>query len=271
MSEPIRITDIGDPRIAAYARLTEAQLRSRRDGSRAVFLAESLPVIGYALDAGCRPLSFLMDRRHLEGPGRPMLERCPEVPVFTAEDETLEQLTGYKLTRSVLCAMARPPERCVEEVCRGARRLAVLEGITDAANVGAIFRSAAALGMDGVLLSPTCADPLNRRACRVSMGGVFQIPWARFDRWPEEGMAYLRGEGITTLAMALRTDSLSLEDPGLTRLPRLALLLGTEGSGLRDETIALAHHTVRIPMAHGVDSLNVAAAAAVAFWQLKPR
>lgn len=269
MAQIIRIQDAHDPRLDVYARLTEAQLRSRRDPESALFIAESVPVIACALDAGYEPVSLLMDERHVRGPGRELIERCGEIPVYTAEDEVLETLTGYRLTRSVLAALRRQREPSPESVCAGARRLAVLEDLTDTTNLGALFRSAAALGMDGVLLSPSCADPLCRRAVRVSMGGVFQIPWCRLPGWPEEGMAFLRARGFQTAALALREDSLPLDEPRLKELPRLALLLGTEGSGLSPAAIRAADLTVRIPMSHGVNSLNVAAAAAVAFWALR--
>jgi len=275
MARIIEITDLNAPELAPYARLTEAQMRNRRAPERGLFIAESAKVIGYALDAGCVPLSFLMERRHIEGQGRPLLERCGDVPVYTAERAVLAGLTGYELTRGMLCALRRPRARTVEEVCAGARRLAVLEGITDHANVGAIFRCAAALGMDGVLLDPTCCDPLYRKAVRVSMGTVFQIPWARLgengEDWPGPGLERLRELGFRTVAMALREDSLSLDDPRLLGAEKLAILLGSEGDGLRPETIGRCDCTVRIPMSHGVDSLNVAAAGAVAFWQLGPR
>ena len=269
MAQIIRIHQIEDPRLDVYARLTEAQLRSRRDPKSALFVAESAAVISCALDAGCEPVSLLMDERHINGPGRALIDRCGETPVYTAEDALLETLTGYRLTRSVLAAFRRPPEPSPESVCAGARRLAVLEDLTDTTNLGALFRSAAALGVDGVLLSPSCADPLCRRACRVSMGAVFQIPWCRLTGWPEAGLGFLRRNGFRTAALALREDSLPLDDPRLKAIPRLALLLGSEGPGLTQAAIEAADLTVRIPMSHGVNSLNVAAAAAVAFWELR--
>ena len=269
MAQIVPITDLADPRLDVYARLTEPQLRSRRDSARALFIAESARVIGIALDAGCEPVSLLMDERHIRGPGRALMERCADAPVYTAPDDVLERLTGYALTRGMLCAMRRPPERTPEEILSPARRLAVLEDIADTTNLGAVFRSAAALGIDGVLLSPSCADPLTRRSCRVSMGAVFQIPWARFSAWPEAGLSLLRRHGFRAAALALREDALSLDDPRLKAGERLALLLGSEGNGLRPETIDGCDFTVRIPMAHGVDSLNAAAAAAVAFWELR--
>ena len=272
MANIIEITDLTHPGLDVYARLTEAQLRSRRDPAKAVFIAESIKVIEYALAAGCRPISFLMERRQIEGQARALLEQWPDVPVYTAHREVLAGLTGYELTRGVLCAMARPAPAEAEQVCAGARRIAVLEGIVDASNLGAIFRSAAALGMDAVLLSPTCCDPLSRRAARVSMGTVFQIPWARIPwEWPGEGLSKLRDMGFKSAAMALDDRAVSVEDPRLMAEEKLAILLGTEGTGLTDAAISACDYTVCIPMCHGVDSLNVAAASAVAFWQLRAR
>ena len=272
MAELIEVTDLAQPGLEAYAHLTEAQLRNKLEPEKGIFIAESPKVIRRALEAGCVPVSLLMERRHLAGQGGEMMALCGDVPVYTADREVLARLTGYQLTRGILCAMIRPPRPTVEELCAGARRVAVLEGITDTTNLGAIFRSAAALGMDGVLLTPTCCDPLYRRAVRVSMGTVFQIPWARLgDRpgqWPGEGMARLGALGFRTAAMALREDSLPVDDPRLAAEERLAIVLGTEGDGLAPGTIAACDYTVRIPMTHGVDSLNVAAASAVAFWQL---
>ena len=267
----VEINDITAPELDVYARLTEAQLRSARF-SGGLFIAESEKVISCALEAGCVPVSLLMDRRHADGPGRAIGERCGDVPVYTGDETVLASLTGYALTRGILCAMERPALPEAESVCAGASRIAVLEDITDTTNVGAIFRSAAALGADGVLLSPGCADPLSRRACRVSMGTVFQIPWTRLgsrkEDWPEAGMGRLRAMGFRTAALALSDRSVSIDDPCLAAEPKLALVLGTEGDGLRRETVAACDYTVRIPMAHGVDSLNVAAAGAVAFWEL---
>ena len=268
MPNIIEITDLNDPALAPYFRLTEAQLRNRRHPDQGIFLAESHKVIGHALDAGCEPLSFLMERRQIAGISGTLLERCPNTPVYTADRETLAGLTGYELTRGCLCAMRRPAAKTLEDVTAQARRIAVLDGIADAANVGAILRSAAALHMDAILLSPTCCDPLNRRAVRVSMGTVFQIPWARLDPdWPEQ----LRRLGIKTAALALTDRSVSVDDPALTAEPRLALVLGSEGDGLSDAVLRACDYTVKIPMSHGVDSLNVAAAAAVAFWELRIR
>ena len=266
------ITDFNAPELDVYARLTENQLVNRADPDNALFIAESPLVIGRALDAGCVPVSFLMERKHVEGKAQGLLERCPpDIPVYAAPLEVLEQLTGFKLTRGMLCAMRRPRLPSVEEVCAGARRVAVLENVMNPTNIGAIFRSAAALNMDAVLLSSAGSDPLYRRAVRVSMGTVFQIPWTYFPEdapWPEGGMALLRQLGFKTAAMALRDDSLSIDDPRLLTEQKLAIVLGTEGDGLADGTIAHCDYTVRIPMAHGVDSLNVAAASAVAFYQL---
>ena len=271
----VEIADLSMPELDVFARLTEAQLRSRLEPEKGVFIAESPKVITRALDAGCQPLALLMERRHLGGQGRALLERCGAVPVYTADRAVLAELTGYELTRGILCAMRRPVQPSVEELCVGARRVAVLEGIVDTTNVGAIFRSAAALHMDAVLLTPTCCDPLCRRAARVSMGTVFQIPWTRIGAaasdWPGAGLAQLPALGFQTAAMALNEHSVSIDDVVLRRAEKLAIVLGTEGDGLARETVAQCDYTVRIPMAHGVDSLNVAAASAVAFWQLGAR
>ena len=271
----VEITDPQASQLDVYARLTEAQLRSRRRPEDGLFIAESAVVIGHALDAGYQPVSLLMERRQLEGKDRPLAQRVGDVPIYVGEREVLSGITGYALTRGVLCAMRRPALPTVEQVCAGARRLAVLEGIVDAANVGAIFRSAAALGMDGVLVSPTCIDPLCRRAVRVSMGTVFQIPWAWLgedsSQWPQPGLSRLQELGFQTVAMALSDQSVSIDDPVLARSERLAVILGAEGDGLSPHTIASCDYTARIPMYHGVDSLNVAAAGAVIFWQLGAR
>ena len=271
MPNIVEISDLSAPELEVYARLTEAQLQSRLHPERALFIAESPVVIGYALDAGCTPVSLLMERRHITGKAAALIERCGGIPVYTADDALLSRLTGYPLTRGVLCAMRRPAPNSAESVCANARRVAVLEGIVDTTNIGAIFRSAAALGMDAVLLTPTCCDPLNRRAVRVSMGTVFQVPWARFDTWPEKGLRTLNALGFRTAAMALTDDSIAIDDPALAVEERLAIVLGTEGDGLASGTIAQCDYTVKIPMTHGVDSLNVAAAGAVAFWQLRAR
>ena len=230
-------------------------------------------MIGRALDAGCVPISLLLERAHVEGQGKEIISRCGEIPVYTAEFDVLTKLTGFKLTRGMLCAMYRPKLPAVEAVCRGARRIAVLENVMNPTNIGAIFRSAAALNMDAVLLTPACSNPLYRRAIRVSMGTVFQVPWTFLEgtEWPQHGMELLSGLGFKTAAMALSDESVRIDDPRLMAEDRLALILGTEGDGLAEETIADCDYTVRIPMAHGVDSLNVAAASAVAFWQLGSR
>lgn len=267
MPNIIDITDFHAPELDMFARLTEAQLRNRLEPSKGVFIAESPKVITRALDAGYEPVALLMERRHIEGDAAGLLRRCPDVPVYTAGREVLAGLTGYELTRGVLCAMRRRPLPAVEELLAGARRVAVLEGIVDHTNVGAIFRSAAALSMDAVLVTPTCCDPLYRRAVRVSMGTVFQVPWA----WLEGDISQLHRLGFKTAAMALCADSLSLRDKRLAQQEKLAIVLGTEGDGLAPKTIADCDYTVRIPMSHGVDSLNVAAASAVAFWQLRRR
>ena len=265
MINQITINDFAAPELDVYARLTENQLVNRADPAHAMFVAESPLVIGRALDAGCEPISFLMEPRHLEGKGRAVVERCAQVPVYTAELEVLTQLTGFHLTRGMLCAMYRPPLPSLETVCAGARRVAVLENVMNPTNIGAIFRSAAALNIDGVLLTSAGSDPLYRRAVRVSMGTVFQVPWTYLpEHWPE----VLHRMGFKTAAMALREDSLHIADPILQAQPKLAIVMGTEGDGLASGTIAGCDYTVRIPMSHGVDSLNVAAASAVAFYQL---
>ena len=268
MASIIEIQNFSDPALDLYARLTENQLLNRADPENALFIAESPLVIGRALDAGCKPVSFLMERQHIEGKGREILARCcQDVPVYTAEESVLAQLTGFHLTRGMLCAMRRPKLPSVEEVCRSARRIAVLENVMNPTNIGAIFRSAAALGMDAVLLTCAGSDPLYRRASRVSMGNVFLIPWTYL---PEEGdwTQLLRSFGFHTVAMALRDDSVRLDDPRLAAEEKLAIVMGTEGDGLASSTIASCDYTVKIPMYHGVDSLNVAAASAVAFYEL---
>ncbi len=275
MATVIEITDLSSPALAIYARLTETQLRNRLEPEKGLFIAESPKVIVRALDAGYEPVSFLMERRHIEGQARDILARSGEVPVYTADREMLAGLTGYQLTRGILCAMRRPHLLTVEELCAGARRVAVLENIVDATNVGAIFRSAAALHMDAVLVTPCCCDPLNRRAVRVSMGTVFQIPWTRIgskaDDWPQPGIGHLRQLGFKIASMALNATAVSIEDPRLPAEEKLAIVLGTEGDGLSAGTLADSDYTVQIPMSHDVDSLNVAAASAVAFWQLRVR
>ena len=275
MPNIIEITEFNAPELDVYARLTEAQLRMRVAPEKGVFIAESPKVIGYALDAGCVPVSLLMERRHIAGKASALIARCGDIPVYTAESEVLARLTGYPLTRGVLCAMRRPALRPVETVCAGARRVAVLEDIVDTTNVGALFRCAAALGVDAVLLTPACCDPLNRRVVRVSMGTVFQVPWTRIGwanaDWPEAGLARLTAMGFRTAAMALSPDARPVDDPVLKAVDRLAIVLGTEGDGLAPTTLARCDYTVMIPMAHGVDSLNVAAAGAVAFWEMRRR
>jgi len=275
MPNIIEISEFTAPELDAYARLTEAQLRNKLEPEKGIFIAESTKVIGTALDAGYEPVSLLMEPKHIDGDAAHIIARCGSIPVYTAQRSVLAKLTGYELTRGVLCAMRRPKPRSLEEVCAGARRVAVLEGIVDATNVGAIFRSAAALNMDAVLLTPTCGDPLYRRAARVSMGTVFQIPWARIGSaptdWPHPGLELLRELGFKTAAMALSDNSVSIDDPRLAGEEKLAIVLGTEGDGLSGITIADCDYTVKIPMAHGVDSLNVAAASAVAFWELRVR
>lgn len=275
MARVIEITDFQASELDVYARLTEAQLRNRAQPQNAMFIAESPKVIARALDAGCEPVSMLLERKHIEGQAREVIERCGDIPIYTSPLDVLTQLTGFKLTRGVLCAMYRPQQPTVEEICQKAKRVAVLENIMNPTNLGAIFRSAAALGIDGVLLTPACTDPLYRRSVRVSMGTVFQIPWAylgeELEQWPHPGMERLHELGFRTAAMALRDDSVSIDDSQLMAEEKLAIVLGTEGDGLADDTIADCDYTVRIPMSHGVDSLNVAAASAVAFWQLGTR
>lgn len=272
MAHIFEITDIHAPELRPYVQLTHAQLRSRRDPEQGILIAESAKVIACALNAGCRPVSFLMEQRQLPAFAEQFQDRCGDVPVYTADREVLAQLTGYALTRGMLCAMRRPALPAMEDLCRNARRIAVLEHVTDSSNVGAIFRCAAALGMDAVLAAPSCCDPFYRRSIRVSMGTVFQIPWTWIDEtWPTPGLSRLKELGFQTAALALDHRSVSIEEPALARADKLALLLGSEGDGLSPETIAGCDYTVRIPMFHQVDSLNVAAAAAVAFWQLRPR
>lgn len=275
MPQIIEITDLTRPELDVFCRLTEAQLRNRLEPEKGVFIAESPTVIGLALDAGYEPLALLTERKFIEGKAAGIIARCGEIPLYTGEREVLARLTGYELTRGVLCAMRRPSPKDFREVCAGTRRVAVLENVVDSTNVGAIIRSAAALGIDAVLLTPSCCDPLNRRAVRVSMGTVFQIPWAYIGEqpadWPSPGLDWLNELGFKTAAMALREDSVSIDDEGLAAEPKLAIVLGTEGTGLTTRTIADCDYTVRIPMQHGVDSLNVAAASAVAFWQLRAK
>lgn len=275
MPNIIEIKDFNDSRLDVYARLTENQLRCREHPENALFIAESPKVIERALDGGFEPVSLLMERKHVEGQAKDVIARCGDIPVFTSTLDVLTELTGFQLTRGVLCAMRRRPLPGLEEVCEGTKRIAVLENIMNPTNVGAIFRSAAALGMDAVLLTPACSDPLYRRSVRVSMGTVFQIPWtyigSEVSDWPEKGLKRLNDMGFKTAAMALSDNSVSIDDEKLMAEDKLAIILGTEGDGLADETIADCDYTVKIPMYHDVDSLNVAAASAVAFWQLKSR
>ena len=272
MPNIVEITDFHAPELDPYARLTQNQLRCRLEPEKGIFIAESPKVISRALDAGYEPVSLLMERRQITGPAAEILTRCGDAPVYTADRELLAGLTGFELTRGVLCAFRRPAPCSAEELCKAARRVAVLEGIVDSTNVGAIFRSAAALNMDAVLINPSCCDPLCRRAVRVSMGTVFQVPWAQLGEtpadWPGQGLARLRAMGFKTAAMALSDRSVPIDDEALAAEPKLAIVLGTEGDGLAHATIAACDYTVKIPMSHGVDSLNVAAASAVAFWQL---
>ena len=267
MSRVIEITDFSAPELDIYARLTENQLVSRANPENAMFVAESPVVIERALDSGCVPVSFLMEKKHVDGKGKTAIARCPDIPVYAAELEVLTKLTGFHLTRGMLCAMRRPKLQSVDEICAEAARVAVLENVMNPTNIGAIFRSAAALGIDAVLLTHAGSDPLYRRAVRVSMGTVFQIPWtylAEDTDWQD----LLHGLGFKTAAMALRDDSYSIADERLKEIKKLAIVLGTEGDGLASSTIADCDYTVKIPMSHGVDSLNVAAASAVAFYQL---
>lgn len=271
MINQIRITDFNAPELDVYARIKEVVLLNRAKPEEGIFIAESPKVIERALDSGCEPISILMEERHIEGEGKSVLERCGDIPVYTAEFDVLKELTGFPLTRGMLCAMRRPAPLSLQQVCENATRLAILEDVVNPTNVGAIFRSAAALGMDAVILTQACSDPLYRRAIRVSMGTVFQIPWTYVDKsveWPDEGMKFLHDMGFKTAAFALKDDSVGIDDPQLMSEEKLAILLGTEGDGLATETIADCDYTVKIPMSHGVDSLNVAAASAVAFWQL---
>ncbi len=269
MANIIEITDISLPELDVYARLTQAQLRNRKEPEMGIFIAESPKVINLALKAGCTPLSLLMERKHITGDGGKIIEICPDVAVYTADREVLCALTGYELTRGVLCAMRRPTPLSSAQICKDARRIAVLEGIVDSTNIGAIFRSAAALGMDGILLTKNCCDPLSRRSVRVSMGTVFQIPWAYFNGDTPDWQSYLKQFGFKTAAMALNEKAISIEDPSLASEEKLAIVLGTEGDGLTSKTIENCDYNVIIPMYHDVDSLNVAAASAVAFWQLR--
>ena len=273
MANIIEITDFTAPELDVYARLTEAQLLNREEPAKGLFIAESPKVIERALDAGCQPVSLLMERKHIHTQAKDVIARCGDIPVYTSDLDILTKLTGFQLTRGVLCAMRRPQLPSVEETLKNAKRIVILENVMNPTNVGAIFRSAAALGMDAVLLTPGCSNPLYRRAARVSMGTVFQIPWtfigSEMADWPGPGMEKLAQLGFKTAALALRDDSVSIDDPTLLAEEKLAVILGSEGDGLTNDTIARCDYTVRIPMYHDVDSLNVAAASAVAFWQLR--
>ncbi len=261
----IEITSLSHPGVEVFSTLTEAQLRNRLEPAKGIFIAESPKVIHVALDAGYQPTALLCERRHIEGDARSIIQRCGDIPVYTGERQLLEQLTGYTLTRGVLCAMRRPSPQPVADVCSDARRVVVIDGVVDTTNIGAIFRSAAALGIDAVLLTRSSCDPLNRRAVRVSMGSVFLVPWT----WLDTPVSSLNDLGFKTAAMALTDDSIPLDAPQLKTVPRLAIIMGTEGDGLAPATIQAADYVVRIPMSHHVDSLNVAAASAVAFWELR--
>ena len=275
MPDIMEITDFDAPELDVYARLSEGQLLNRHEPEKGIFIAESPRVIERALDAGYTPVSLLLERKHITGEAREIIARCGNIPVYASDFEILKQLTGFPLTRGALCAMRRPGLPAVEAVCAGARRIAVLENVVNPTNVGAIFRSAAALGMDAVLLTPDCSNPLYRRAIRVSMGTVFQIPWTFLGQEGSEtfqtDLSVLKNLGFKTAAMALRSDTISIDDPQLLSEEKLAILLGTEGEGLASSTIAACDYTVCIPMFHGVDSLNVAAASAIAFWELGKR
>ena len=280
MPNIIELTDFNTPELDVYARLNENQLFHRNEPAPGIFIAESPKVVERALNAGYEPVSLLLEKKHVTGEAKEILARCGDIPVFTAELGVLTQLTGFQLTRGVLCAMRRKPLPTVEDVCAGARRIAVLENVMNPTNIGAIFRSAAALNMDAVLLTSACSDPLYRRASRVSMGTVFQIPWTYLDgeieqkesgKYPKSDISRLKELGFKTAAMALCDDSVNIDDPQLMSEDKLAIILGTEGDGLATSTIDGCDYTVCIPMSHGVDSLNVAAASAVAFWQLGNR
>ncbi len=275
MPNIIEITDFEASELDVYARLTEGQLLNRHEPEKGLFIAESPKVIERALNAGCKPVSILVEKKHIEGEAKDIIACCNDIPIYTAEFDILTKLTGFQLTRGMLCAMYRPKLKSVEEVCKEAKKIAVLENVMNPTNVGAIFRSAAALNIDAVLLTPACSNPLYRRAIRVSMGTVFQIPWTYIgnnaDDWEEWGIKKLKEVGFKTAAMALTDNSVSIDNACLMAEEKLAIILGTEGDGLANTTIAECDYTVKIPMAHGVDSLNVAAASAVAFWQLGRR
>lgn len=272
MAKIIHISDFSDPALDVYVRLTGAQLRNKLEPEKGIFIAESPTVIEVALNSGCEPVSLLTDERLINGAVSGIIERLGNIPVYTAERDVLAKMTGFELTRGALCAMKRPKMPAVSELIKDARRVAVLEAVADSTNIGALFRSAAALGIDAVLITPTCCDPLCRRAVRVSMGTIFQVPWTKIgespEDWPNRGLAELNALGFKTVAMALTDRSVSIDDPELKKEEKLAIILGTEGDGLSKTTIASCDYTVRIPMKHNVDSLNVAAAGAVAFWVL---
>jgi len=279
MANIIEITNFNAPELDVYARMTENQLINRHEPEKGMFIAESPKVIEVALNSGCVPVSLLLEKKHIEGEAREIIKRCGDIPVYTADFDVLTQLTGFKLTRGALCAMRRPTPKSVGAVLDGARRVAVLESVMNPTNIGAIFRSAAALNMDAVLLTPDCSNPLYRRSIRVSMGTVFQIPWtfiesdthSELSDCSHAALNVLKSHGFKTVAMALRNDSVSIDEPKLRSEEMLAVILGSEGYGLKPETIDACDYTVKIPMAHGVDSLNVAAASAVAFWELGRR
>lgn len=263
----IQITSLDYPGVELFATLTEAQLRNRIEPDKGIFIAESPKVIQVALNAGYQPLALLCEEKHITGDAAHIIRQCGDIPIYTGSRELLASLTGYTLTRGVLCAMRRPLPRCVEEVCKEAQRIVIIDGVVDSTNIGAIFRSAAALGIDAVLLTPSSCDPLNRRAIRVSMGSVFLLPWT----WIEPPLTSLHKLDFRTVAMALRDNAIAIDHPKLKNEPRLAIIMGTEGNGLTSEVIDNADYIVRIPMSHQVDSLNVAAASAVAFWELRVR
>jgi len=272
MANIIRIEDVKAPELDVFVRLTGHQLRNKLEPDKGIFIAESPTVIEVALNAGCEPISILTDERLLNGAVKDIIERCENIPVYTAKRDVLTEITGFELTRGALCAMKRPRPKAAEELIRDAKRIAVFEGITDSTNIGALFRSAAAFEIDAVLVTPTCCDPLSRRAIRVSMGTVFQIPFAKIgeekEDWPCPGIDFLKSHGFKTVSMALSKNTVSIDDEVLLREEKLAIILGTEGDGLSPKTIEKSDYTAKIPMAHGVDSLNVAAAGAVAFYQL---
>ena len=273
MAEITKITDFEAPEFDVYARLSETQLLNRHEPEKGMFIAESPKVVMRALDAGCVPVSCMIEERELEGEAWEVIQRCGDVPVYAAPYEIIRKITGFPMTRGMLCAMYRPAPKTLDEICEGAKRIAILENVVNPTNIGAVFRSAAALNMDGILLTKGCSNPLYRRAIRVSMGTVFQIPWAFMEdgAWPEEAMGRLCEKGFKTAAMALCEDTLNIDDERLSKEDKLAIILGTEGEGLEISTIKQCDYTVKIPMSHGVDSLNVAAASAVAFWQLAGR